>query len=61
MTDLFLLLELVCWQIDPVLLPRAEQLCLQAVNLLVQLLDVGCLADLLIDLLTDSYLYCPVS
>ena len=48
--DLLTLLEVLCRHIHTVLLPCAEQLGLEAVDLLVQLLDVSCLADLLIHL-----------
>ena len=47
---LLALLELVSGQVDAVLLARAEQLGLEAVNLLVELLDVRRLADLLVHL-----------
>ena len=44
------LLELVGWQVDAVLLARAKQLGLEAVDLLVELFYVGRLADLLVHL-----------
>lgn len=48
--DLLTLLKVLGRHVHAVLLPCAKQLGLEAVNLLVQLLDVSCLADLLIHL-----------
>lgn len=51
MSHLLALLELVGWQVDAILLARAEQLGLEPVYLLVQLLYVRRLAHLLVHLL----------
>ncbi len=57
-------LPVVSWQIHAILLPRGKQLLLQLVYLTVQLLDVSCLRDALIDLrsaTTATWLVCKIA